>query len=334
LLLIIRFCPSTPEEYDLSASLRRRVLTVTALAAAPLLVQYPALADQASVTVAQSSVPSIAPGAAGRVDLIATNAGPLASFTNLTFTAPAGTKFADANLYLDGEQVTSASCALSVDDTTLSCADDAALAFPAGSATDLAVDVQVPADAAAAATLSGGSLSVPSVSSANWSFSVSTVQTGADGGAGTDAAAAAAAASPAGTGADAEPNGPAETNLVPASQVGDMAGAVPAQPSIPDGHHCKCDPDGSGDGDGSGGVGASAPYTVQMLATEYLRPAPNTNPPTEGQLFQGQRYLVTCKVIGQDIDGNSRWYVLYNSNPRKYFSARWAENIGAIPPFC
>jgi hypothetical protein len=313
----------------LSFSLRRRVLTVAALAAAPLLVQYPALADQASVTVAQSSVPSIAPGASGRVDLAATNAGPLASFSNLTFTAPAGAKFADTNLYLDDEQVTSASCTLSAGDTTLSCADDGALAFPAKSTTDLGVDVRVPADAAAASTLGGGSLSVPSVSSSNWSFAVSTAQAAPADGTGTDAPAAApaTASTPADAGTDTAPDAAAQTNLVPDSAAGAMAGAATVLPSMTD-HHCNCGPDGSG----SGGVGASAAYTVKMLAAEYIRSTPNTVHAPIGSVANGSYVLVACKVDGQVIDGNPRWYLLYNRPG--YISARWAENIGAIPPFC
>jgi hypothetical protein len=314
------FSPTTfPEEPDLSVSLRRRVLTLAALASAPLLVQYPALADQSSVTVAQSAIASIAPGASGRVDLAETNAGPAASFSTLTFTAPAGAKFADTKLYFDGQQVKYVSCALSDGDATLSCSADAALVFPANATTQVGVDVRVPADAAAASTLSGGSMSVPSVSSAAWAFSVSTAQQGS----GSADAVAPASGTDSSVPADA-PKPAAVTNTV--------AGPTHTDPTPDPGSSDDTNlvPPASGSGDCLCGQQV---YTVKMLATEYIRSGPGTQYAILGQVAINTNVNVSCKVNGQVIDGNPRWYRLYGQTS-DYIAARWAQDLNGVPPFC
>lgn len=289
----------------MTESLRRRVLTLAALASAPLLAQSPAMADQPSVSVAQSSVAGIAPGTAGRMDLAVANAGPDASFSNIVFTAPDGAKFADANLYFGGQQVKYVSCALSDGDATLSCSADGALVLPANATTQVGVDVEVAAGAAADSMLSGGSMTVPSVSSGAWSFSVSTSLDGPS------VAAAPAVASGAAAAAAALPNRAAAKHVNPAPVPGG-SGETNLVPSTAD---------------------AQTVYTVRMLATEYFRSGPGTQYAIRGQVAINTDVNVSCKVNGQSIDGNPRWYRL-NGQPPGYFAARWAQNLNGVPPFC
>lgn len=348
-------------------TLRTRVLTVAALAAAPLMAACPALADQSSVSVAQSSVPAIAPGSSARVDLAETNTGASATFSTMTFTAPSSAKFADTNLYFDGRPVDYVSCSLANSDTTLNCSADGALEFPANSQTAVGVDVQVPADAAAASTLSGGSMYVPSVSADHvWSFAVSTGQAApatatapaATAPAATDDAAASApdaaapaaagapagAAAPAATPTDADATAPADADAnadstvsatnnaalsAPASAAPDAALPAGADMNSPDAQLPAAATDLTAV---PNWVHDARVFHVRTLAGLNIRKGPGTGYAVIGSFPAGATVGVTCKVNGTIIDGNPRWYRL--SAQPGWISARYAQNLDGIPPFC
>lgn len=320
-------------------TLRTRVLTVAALAAAPLMAACPALADQSSVSVAQSSVPAIAPGSSARVDLAETNSGASATFSTMTFTAPSSAKFADTNLYFNGQPVDYVSCSLANSDTTLNCSADGALEFPAKSQTAVGVDVQVPADAAAASTLSGGSMYVPSVSADHvWSFAVST---GRAAPAATDntAVSAPAAAAPAATAPAAAAPAAAANSTISATNNAALAAPALAAPDA-------AMPAGAAMNTTDAQLPAAATdltavpnwshdarvFHVRTLAGLNIRKGPGTGFAIIGSFPAGATVGVTCKVNGTIIDGNPRWYRL--AAQPGWISARYAQNLDGIPPFC
>lgn len=64
-----------------------------------------------------------------------------------------------------------------------------------------------------------------------------------------------------------------------------------------------------------------------------IRSGPSQRHPQVGSLKFGQKVKIRCKVNGQWIDGNPRWYKLWNGN-FMWASARYIKNIGPAPHFC
>jgi uncharacterized protein YgiM (DUF1202 family) len=64
-----------------------------------------------------------------------------------------------------------------------------------------------------------------------------------------------------------------------------------------------------------------------------IRSGPSQHHKWVGSLKHGQKVKIRCKVNGQWIDGNPRWYKLYDGN-YMWASARYIKNIGPAPHFC
>ncbi|MCC3651718.1 MULTISPECIES: SH3 domain-containing protein [Streptomyces] len=64
-----------------------------------------------------------------------------------------------------------------------------------------------------------------------------------------------------------------------------------------------------------------------------LRTAPNKGGHVVGSKPYGAIVKIKCKVRGQNIDGNNRWYVLKNGH-YAFASARYIKNIGPAPRWC
>jgi uncharacterized protein YgiM (DUF1202 family) len=81
--------------------------------------------------------------------------------------------------------------------------------------------------------------------------------------------------------------------------------------------------------------GMHGPYRGRVISPIGLnvRTGPSTHHRIIGTLRAGQVVSITCKVNGQWIAGNPRWYKL--SNHRSAWSAaRYIANIGPAPRFC
>ncbi|HEY6738100.1 MAG TPA: SH3 domain-containing protein [Actinopolymorphaceae bacterium] len=62
-----------------------------------------------------------------------------------------------------------------------------------------------------------------------------------------------------------------------------------------------------------------------------IRTAPTTRSRAVGHLAYGKVVPIICKVNGQTVGGNPRWYQLYSG---RWISARYAKNLSTIPKFC
>ncbi|MET7638431.1 SH3 domain-containing protein [Streptomyces sp. NPDC005438] len=78
-----------------------------------------------------------------------------------------------------------------------------------------------------------------------------------------------------------------------------------------------------------------APYWGKVIAKTGLqvRTAPNRGGKVIKTLKYGQKVAIACKVNGQWIDGNPRWYRLADGS-WGWASARYIENIGKAPHWC
>jgi SH3 domain-containing protein len=67
-----------------------------------------------------------------------------------------------------------------------------------------------------------------------------------------------------------------------------------------------------------------------------IRAMPTTNSAvTGGPIKYGTVIRISCKVVGQNIDGNKFWYKLADARfARGYVSARYVDNIGRAPEYC
>ncbi|WP_037599583.1 SH3 domain-containing protein [Streptacidiphilus rugosus] len=94
----------------------------------------------------------------------------------------------------------------------------------------------------------------------------------------------------------------------------------------------------------------TAPHSAPAMAAEHphhhlykgrviartgllVRSAPNRNAPVVGSLDYGQTVWIECKVNGQWVDGNPRWYKLADGR-WAWSSARYIANIGEAPRWC
>ncbi|MEV0775311.1 SH3 domain-containing protein [Streptomyces sp. NPDC050433] len=62
-----------------------------------------------------------------------------------------------------------------------------------------------------------------------------------------------------------------------------------------------------------------------------VRKTPNTNHKPIRSIPFGTVIDIKCKVNGQVVDGNPRWYLLKKGG---WVAARYVENINGIPPWC
>ena len=78
----------------------------------------------------------------------------------------------------------------------------------------------------------------------------------------------------------------------------------------------------------------SAPYIGEVVARLPLniRASATTNSAVLGSYDPGTIIHIKCKVNGQNVDGNPRWYKLYYRSG--WVAARYVENIGAAPSWC
>jgi len=97
----------------------------------------------------------------------------------------------------------------------------------------------------------------------------------------------------------------------------------------------------SGNGDwgqhnsGNSSTSSSGPYQGVVTANGglRLRSAPNRGSAIIRVVPQGAIVNIYCKVGGENVDGNSLWYLLTDGT-WAWGAARYIDNIGAAPRFC
>lgn len=77
--------------------------------------------------------------------------------------------------------------------------------------------------------------------------------------------------------------------------------------------------------------GAEATGKVIARPALTMRDRPTTASPRRGSLGYGTVVEIICKVNGQSVGGNPRWYQLFNGN---WVAARYVANIGFAPDSC
>lgn len=87
--------------------------------------------------------------------------------------------------------------------------------------------------------------------------------------------------------------------------------------------------------DNVGGVpswcGTSARYTGDVMTALKLRTGPTSAASSAGTLQAGRTKAIVCKLRGQSVGGNDRWYYLTNG---RWVSARYVDNVGKAPAWC
>lgn len=77
--------------------------------------------------------------------------------------------------------------------------------------------------------------------------------------------------------------------------------------------------------------GTSKRYTGKTTAKLTKRVAPTTAAGSAGTLAKGKTVKIICKIDGQSVGGNKRWYYLTDG---RWVAARYVSNVGAAPGFC
>ncbi|MGI8767570.1 MAG: hypothetical protein ACR2I1_00470 [Propionibacteriaceae bacterium] len=75
-------------------------------------------------------------------------------------------------------------------------------------------------------------------------------------------------------------------------------------------------------------TGGSKGFTGRATAGLSARRAPNTSDTKVGSYAKGATISIVCKVDGQGVYGNPRWYYTSKSS---WVSARYVSNVGAAP---
>ncbi|MFJ2211121.1 SH3 domain-containing protein [Streptomyces sp. NPDC101062] len=69
---------------------------------------------------------------------------------------------------------------------------------------------------------------------------------------------------------------------------------------------------------------------VVSRLTLSIRERPTANSGYLGGIQPGTVIALSCKVVGQNVDGNNLWYLLGNGRPG-YVAARYVENLSPVP---
>ncbi|MER5988443.1 SH3 domain-containing protein [Streptomyces sp. NPDC001787] len=108
-----------------------------------------------------------------------------------------------------------------------------------------------------------------------------------------------------------------------------LAGTALAAPSVAAGHHTGTA--GSPAQTAEAAAPAAEPEGQVVSRTAlHVREEPNTRSRVLGSLPPGAVIRLHCKVVGENVDGNNRWYLLGSGRPG-YVSARYVRNLSTVP---
>jgi uncharacterized protein YraI len=65
-----------------------------------------------------------------------------------------------------------------------------------------------------------------------------------------------------------------------------------------------------------------------------IRTGPDTSNARVGTFKKGANVTIGCKVNGDTVGGNPRWYWVHISGRDGWVSARYVDNVGTIPTYC
>lgn len=77
--------------------------------------------------------------------------------------------------------------------------------------------------------------------------------------------------------------------------------------------------------------GTSERFVGRTTTALTKRAAPTTAAASAGTLARGARVDIICKLDGQTVAGNKRWYYLTNG---RWVAARYVSNVGPTPGWC
>jgi hypothetical protein len=77
--------------------------------------------------------------------------------------------------------------------------------------------------------------------------------------------------------------------------------------------------------------GNSERFVGRTTTAVKKRVAPTTAATSAGTLAKGAGLDIICKLDGQNIDGNKRWYYLTDG---RWVAARYVTNVGRAPGWC
>ncbi|MET9552272.1 SH3 domain-containing protein [Streptomyces sp. NPDC006645] len=111
-----------------------------------------------------------------------------------------------------------------------------------------------------------------------------------------------------------------------------LAGTALAAPALAAGHQAGPGPAAFTTQEGP--AAAAFVHKGRVIAKPALnvRQNPNTSRPPVGSIPFGTVIELDCKVNGQSVEGNPRWYLLKDHSG--WVAARWVENINAAPGKC
>ncbi|MFF3749535.1 SH3 domain-containing protein [Streptomyces sp. NPDC002018] len=83
------------------------------------------------------------------------------------------------------------------------------------------------------------------------------------------------------------------------------------------------------------GVQAPNRFRGQVTARTglLLRDKPTRSSRVVGELGYGDIVRIFCRVVGDNVDGNNRWYLLADGS-YAWSSARYIRSIGELPHWC
>ena len=80
-----------------------------------------------------------------------------------------------------------------------------------------------------------------------------------------------------------------------------------------------------------GWCGSAERFVGRATTTVTKRVAPTTAAGSIGVLARGASAHIVCKLPGQSVGGNNRWYYLTDG---RWVSARYVDNVGRAPGWC
>ncbi|MET9019168.1 SH3 domain-containing protein [Actinopolymorpha sp. NPDC004070] len=86
-------------------------------------------------------------------------------------------------------------------------------------------------------------------------------------------------------------------------------------------------------GSAPGFCGTGSEYAGRATVALNVRSGPNTANAVVSSVPAGGDLALVCKVDGQAVDGNPRWYQL-SGDSAAWVAARYVTNVGTAPPYC
>ena len=77
--------------------------------------------------------------------------------------------------------------------------------------------------------------------------------------------------------------------------------------------------------------GTDARFAGKTTAKLTKRTGPTTAASSAGTVAKGAKVTIVCKLPGQNVKGNTKWYYLTDG---RWVAARYVQNVGKAPGWC